>query len=70
MKGGSLKEEKEIRALSTCHVPHERKQQRQASPETDRAGTLDSDFPTSRTRRRVCCLSYPVYGILLKQLKH
>ena len=69
MKEGSLEEEKEIRALSTCHVPRERKQGSRASPETDHAGSLASDFPTSRTRRRVCCLSYPVYGILLKQLK-
>lgn len=66
---GSLEEEKEIRALSMCHVPRERKQGRWASPETDHAGTVASDFPTSRIRRSVCCLSYPGYGILLKQLK-
>lgn len=68
MKGGSLEEEKEIRALSMSHVPRERKQGRRASPETD-CGSVASDSPASRIRRSVCCLSYPGYGIVLKQLK-
>lgn len=35
------------------------------SPDTQSAGALILDFPAFRTVRCVCCVTYPVCGILL-----